>query len=247
MPQQPQKSSLLAALIDLLLFRPRRSGTPDASPSPGEAPPGAAEPQAAISAPGRVSTTKKAIPAAILAMIAGTIALEGGYVNHPADPGGETNMGITKKVARKSGYTGPMRTLPRDVAVSIYYKDYIVKPGFEPLVEVNAPVVEEMYDTGTNMGPMWPSKFLQQSINEHCGWKLHVDGQVGPGTINAFVTCQNHLGAAKMCRVMLDSLDAKQAARYRSIVAHRPSSKVFLKGWMAHRIGNVDRRKCNVG
>jgi lysozyme family protein len=86
-------------------------------------------------------------------MIAATIALEGGYVNHPADPGGETNMGITKKVAVNKGYVGPMRTLPREVAESIYYEDYIVAPGFEPLIAMNAPVVEELYDTASNMGP----------------------------------------------------------------------------------------------
>jgi hypothetical protein len=69
-------------------------------------------------------------------MIAATIALEGGYVNHPADPGGETNMGITKKVARQNGYVGPMRTLPREIAEGIYYDDYIVAPGYEPLIEI---------------------------------------------------------------------------------------------------------------
>ena len=35
---------------------------------------------------------------------------EGGYVNHPKDPGGETNWGITKRTALANGYTGAMRT-----------------------------------------------------------------------------------------------------------------------------------------
>jgi lysozyme family protein len=43
--------------------------------------------------PGQQQGTKQ-IGAAALAIIAATIALEGGWVNHPADPGGETNMGI---------------------------------------------------------------------------------------------------------------------------------------------------------
>jgi hypothetical protein len=30
-------------------------------------------------------------------------------------------MGITKRVAVEHGYTGPMRTLPREVAAGIYY------------------------------------------------------------------------------------------------------------------------------
>lgn len=177
-------------------------------------------------------------------MIAATIAVEGGYVNHPADPGGETNMGITKKVAVQNGYIGPMRSLPKEVAVSIYYDQYVVAPGFEPLVEVNAPVVEELFDTGVNMGPKWPSQWLQQSLNEMCSASIAVDGKVGPGTRAVFVSCQNRLGSAPMCVALLDRLDAKQKARYYAIVAAKPSSKVFLRGWLNNRIGNVDRRKC---
>jgi hypothetical protein len=37
-----------------------------------------------------------------------TAAAEAGYVNNPADPGGETIWGITKAVARENGYAGPM-------------------------------------------------------------------------------------------------------------------------------------------
>lgn len=36
---------------------------------------------------------------------------EGGYVNNPNDPGGETMWGVTKAVARQYGYTGSMRQL----------------------------------------------------------------------------------------------------------------------------------------
>ena len=41
------------------------------------------------------------------------IRKEGGYVNDPADSGGETNWGITVNRARQSGYNGDMRTMPR--------------------------------------------------------------------------------------------------------------------------------------
>ena len=90
---------------------------------------------------GRVAPRKAGgIAAAALAMIAATMVFEGGYVNHPADPGGETNMGITKRVALASGYTGPMRTLPADVAQSIYYDQYLVQPGYAPLIAIDAAV-----------------------------------------------------------------------------------------------------------
>lgn len=187
---------------------------------------------------------RKAIPALAAAMIAATIAIEGGYVNHPADPGGETNMGITKKVARENGYVGPMRTLPREIAEGIYYDDYIVAPGYEPLIAMNAPVVEELYDTTANMGASRPGRFFQQSINELCATSIVPDGRVGPGTVAAFASCQNRLGSANMCVSMLGKLDAKQKAEYERLVRVNPKLRIFLKGWIANRVGNVDRRKC---
>lgn len=235
---------MLRWLADLMTFR-RPAPGPNMAPAPAHSPVWGGTPPKDVQK--TAVTGKKAVPAAIVAMIAGVIAVEGGYVNHPADPGGETNMGITKNVARKNGYTGPMRTLPREVAEDIYYKQYIVAPGFEPLVEVNAPVVEELFDTGVNMGPAVPSRWLQQGINELCPGSVVPDGRVGRATVAGFVACQNRIGASQMCVQMLDRLDAKQKARYYAIVRAKPSSKVFLKGWLAHRIGNVDRRKCRGG
>jgi len=56
----------------------------------------------------------------ILAMtIAVTLGLEGGYVNDPVDPGGETNHGVTIAVARESGFRGRMVDLKRECDYSI--------------------------------------------------------------------------------------------------------------------------------
>ena len=54
------------------------------------------------------------------------IAAEGGYSNNPSDKGGETMYGITMAVARANGYSGPMKDMPRSVAVAIYSKRYIL-------------------------------------------------------------------------------------------------------------------------
>lgn len=177
-------------------------------------------------------------------IIAATLAIEGGYVNHPADPGGETNMGITKPIAVAHGYTGPMRSLPRDVATSIYYQSYLVAPGYAPLVDIDAPVAEELFDTTVNMGASRPSRWFQQAINALCGTAIVPDGKVGPGTIAAYAACQARRGAAVLCIATLDSLDAKQRAEYERLVAVNPKLRPFLKGWLTNRIGNVDRRKC---
>lgn len=187
---------------------------------------------------------KKTIGAAALAIIMATVALEGGYVFHPSDPGGETNRGVTKAVAVSHGYTGPMRTLPLGVTQSIYFEGYLVKPGYAPLVELDAAVTAELFDTTVNMGPARPSRWFQQSLNALCGAKLSVDGKVGRGTVAAFAVCQRAIGAAKLCVSMLESLDAAQRAEYDRLVRVSAKLKVFHRGWIAHRIGNVDRRKC---
>lgn len=182
-----------------------------------------------------------AVSAAALGIIASTIGLEGGYVNHPSDPGGETNMGITKKVAVQHGYTGPMKALPRAVAQSIYYQAYLVAPGYEPLLALDAAVTEEMFDTTVNMGPARPGRFFQQSLNEICpALKLKVDGQVGPASIAGFARCQRTL----LCQAMLPRLDAKQLAEYDRLVRVNASLKTFHRGWVSHRVGNVPLEKC---
>lgn len=193
------------------------------------------------------SNRNKKIGAVAAAIIAGTIAVEGGYVNNKADPGGETNLGITKRVAVQSGYNGPMRTLPREVAENIYYEQYMVAPGYEPLIDRDAAVTEELFDTTVNMGAQRPSRWFQQSINSLCAMSLAPDGHVGAGTIAAYSSCQVRLGSTRLCLAMLDSLDGKQRAEYERLVRVNPKLRIFLRGWIANRIGNVDRRKCSKG
>lgn len=192
----------------------------------------------------RALPKSRRIGAAALAIIGAAIALEGGYVNNKSDPGGETNMGVTVQVARENGYQGPMRTLPRDVAESIYYKRYLVGPGLEPLIALDAAVTEELFDTMVNMGPARPSRWFQQSLNDLCASRVLVDGAIGGKTIAAYTACQKAQGASTLCRRMLDSLDAKQRAEYARLVSANSKLKVFYKGWITHRIGNVDRANC---
>lgn len=185
----------------------------------------------------------KRISTAIAAIIAAVFAVEGGYVNHPDDPGGETNHGVTVKVARKHGYTGDMRDLTKLKAYEIYRKDYIEKPGFLPLVQIDRNVAEEVIDTAVNMGPARPSRFFQRAIREVCLVDLPVDGQVGPVTVDVWEECRRNGGPA-VCSFMIENLDRQQEAEYDRLVSVNPRLRKFRRGWQNHRIGNVDWRRC---
>jgi len=73
---------------------------------------------------------------------------EGGYVNNPKDPGGETNFGITKTVARAEGYTGNMKNMPIDFAKQIYRKKYW-NPKFD---EIPFSLAFQLFDVAVNSG-----------------------------------------------------------------------------------------------
>ena len=105
---------------------------------------------------------------------------EGGYVNHPKDPGGMTNLGVTKRVYEswvgKEVDESDMRALtPEDVA-PIYEKNYwkSIKgddlPGGLDLC---------IFDFGVNAGPGRAAKYLQTMIG------TVADGGIGPNTLKA--------------------------------------------------------------
>lgn len=190
-------------------------------------------------APGRVG-----VGVGVAAIIAAVLAVEGGYVDHPNDPGGATNYGITERVARQCGYTGHMRDLPKEVAFACYQRNYVERPGFLPLVEIDAAVAEEVIDTGVNMGPGRPTRFFRQAVNEVCGTRFAVSSAaMDPITVKAWRDCRANLGLRSCVRV-LDSLDRQQRAEYDRLVRVNPRLKVFHRGWINHRIGNVKRSRC---
>ena len=104
------------------------------------------------------------------------IGNEGGYVNNPKDPGGETNWGITKAVAVANGYTGDMRAMPKDVAKGIYKKMYWDKLQCDQLPFI---VAFQLFDAGVNHGNSQAVKFLQLALS------VADDGVIGAKTISA--------------------------------------------------------------
>lgn len=190
---------------------------------------------------------KTVIPVGILSLILGTITLEGGYVNDPRDSGGETNYGVTKKVAVANGYTGPMRAMPKEVAQSIYYDKYFLAPHFDKIYVLDQVVPKELFDTAVNMGPTIPVRFMQTVLNKQVDNTLKVDGVIKDADVKAYMEFQTRFGLVQSCKLMLGSLDKMQLDRYKAIVARNPKNKVFYRGWVNHRIGNVNPKECSYG
>ena len=190
-----------------------------------------------------VTAGRAALGAAVATILAAVVALEGGYVDHPNDPGGATNWGITERVARQNGFTGEMRDLTKGQAKDIYERQYVARPGFLPLVEIDPAVAEEVVDTGVNMGPARPTRFFRQAVNEVCRTSLPVASTLDGVAVKAWADCRANLGP-RACVRMLDSLDRQQRAEYDRLVRVNPKLKVFHRGWVNHRIGNVKRSRC---
>jgi lysozyme family protein len=165
---------------------------------------------------------------------------EGGYSNHPADRGGETNWGITNAVARADGYHGPMRDLPRARAEAIYRRLYWLAPALDRVAERAPLLAAELFDTGVNMGPAVAVCFLQRALNAlNRGASdypdLVLDGRVGPRTLAALDAFLAHRGPVGET-VLVRAVEALQGERYLALAEARPANEAFLYGWLANRI-----------
>lgn len=164
------------------------------------------------------------------------LANEGSYVNDARDAGGETMFGITIATARANGYKGAMRDLPRDLAREIYKRQYVIAPGFDLIAALSEPIAAELVDTGVNMGPTVPTRFLQRALNvlNNQGKDyadIVADGHSGPGTraaLKAFLAKRGVDGE----RRLLALLNAFQGERYASLAEGRGANEAFMFGWL---------------
>lgn len=188
-------------------------------------------------------------------LIDALIDREGGYSNHPADRGGPTKFGITEAVARAHGYSGPMRSLPRDEAAAIYKRLYWLRPRFDQVAKRSEAVAGELFDTGVNMGPAVATTFLQRALSALNRDRkdyadLVPDGRIGPATLAALDIFLQLRGSSPAVgvdggdkrktsgeSVLLKALDALQGERYLRLAERRPANEAFLYGWLANRVG----------
>jgi lysozyme family protein len=103
---------------------------------------------------------------------------EGGYVHHPSDPGGRTNLGVTQRVWEE--WVGhevdekTMRALTPEIVGPMYKAKYWDKIKGDDLP---AGVDYIVFDAAINSGPSRAAKWLQQTVG------AIPDGMIGPGTL----------------------------------------------------------------
>lgn len=142
------------------------------------------------------------------------LAHEGGYVNDPRDPGGETKFGISKRAYPQLD----IKNLTREQAIAIYDRDYYSAFRLNELPEAVAYCV---LDFGVNAGPGRAVKALQRVLG------LTTDGKLGPKTIAAVRAAT---GQAELIR----KYQVARAQYYVSL--NNPTEERFEAGWLARTI-----------
>lgn len=163
--------------------------------------------------------------------------VEGGYFNHPNDPGGETMYGIIKTEARANGYNGAMRDLPREVACEIYLRKYWKNNG---LMKIESFIVGLcIFDFFVNSGSRGAT-IAQETVNavytnrtgsvqfgksaDAAGLKpIAVDGQMGDKTFEAI----NKIPPF----VFISIYNVLQEDKYEDLMRNNSKLRSFDKGW----------------
>ena len=143
---------------------------------------------------------------------------EGGDVNDPNDPGGETKYGISKK----SYPHMDIENLTLDQAKEIYYKDWWIRYRINEIKDVQ--VATKVLDVLVNVGPRTGISILQRALHAAGEVDVVVDGIVGPKTIQATNRANPDM--------LLGALRAEQANHYRGLVKTNPALAKFETGWL---------------
>lgn len=136
---------------------------------------------------------------------------EGGYVNDPADPGGETKYGISKKAYPNVD----IKNLTLDKAREIYRRDYWTACRCDDLPQRVALAV---FDGAVNMGVKTSVKILQLCVG------VETDGVLGPVTLKAVNSHPEH-------RIIRNIL-AQRSVNYMKLILNNPTLWKFALGWM---------------
>jgi len=139
---------------------------------------------------------------------------EGGFVNHPKDPGGMTNLGVTKAVydkwTGKNSTEAEMRALTPDDVAPIYKKNYWDKCRCD---ELPSGADWSVFDWAVNSGSGRPAKAIQRIVG------AKQDGAIGPKTLTMIANQEPKIIIEKM-------YDQRQ-----SFYENLKTFKTFGRGW----------------
>lgn len=146
------------------------------------------------------------------------IGHEGGYVNNPKDPGGETNWGITIATARANGYLGAMKSMTRTQAKEIYRKAFWERAKCS---QFNSAIGFQLFDAAVNHGIGNSIRILQRAVG------VADDGVIGKLTLEAI--------NKKTLDDVLVLFNAERLAFYTKL----STFSTFGRGWVNRVVGNL--------
>lgn len=153
------------------------------------------------------------------------LGFEGGFSDHPRDPGGRTNMGITQRTLDAARKAHPGWNLPADVATlrrpqagSIYREEYWDAVHGDQLPPGVALMV---FDAAVNQGPARAKRWLQQAAG------VTADGVIGPKTLEAVDESSS--------LALIREIATLRAMAY----FETGNMRTFGKGWMRRLMGAV--------
>lgn len=155
------------------------------------------------------------------AALAHVLLSEGGFVNHPKDPGGMTNLGCTKSVWEE--YVGhpvtenDMRNLTSELVAPLYKRKYWDKVAGDDLP---SGLDYAVFDAAINSGPGRAAKWLQEVVG------VAADGSIGKGTLAAIASKNTQ------------DLIAKYNDKRLQFLEGLPTFATFGKGW-SRRVSEV--------
>ena len=158
---------------------------------------------------------------------------EGGYVNHPNDPGGATNKGVTQNVYHKwlQQQGRPIQNvihITDEEVHEIYFQNYWKTAKCDEL-DGRDSLQTALFDTAINMGTRRAILILQEAIG------VTVDGIFGPKTRHAALTSDLRSTLEYYC-------DIRERV-YRYLARAKPKLSVFLRGWL----NRLNALRSNVG
>ena len=157
--------------------------------------------------------------------LAHVLAHEGGYVDHPLDPGGATNLGITRRTLAAWRGVRPWRKLPKSEVKSLKRREAarIYRARYWDGVsgdKLPSGVDYAVFDYAVNSGVARAAKALQSVVG------ARVDGIVGPMTL------------AAVSRHHPKTIIRRLIARRRNFLQRLRTWKTFGRGWTA-RVNGV--------